>query len=144
MPHKDTQEYRSLLADLHQAVAKAISDGYNIFLSGGASGFDLLAAEEVLRQKYNHAQLALRMILPYVNQSARYSVSDAARYKELLAQSESVHYISEPYTRDCMFRRNERLIFHAELCIAYLRKSRGGTFMTVNMAKRKGIDIILL
>ena len=36
---------------LSEEIEKAIQDGYDTFLFGGAYGFDLMAAEEVLKKK---------------------------------------------------------------------------------------------
>ncbi|MCL2671382.1 MAG: DUF1273 domain-containing protein [Clostridiales bacterium] len=144
LPPASSAAFRQLQADLHKAVTDAVAEGYNVFISGGALGFDLLAAEEVLRQKIIRPELSLRLMIPYAGQSARYAARDKARYEALLLQADETHCLSEIYTRDCMFRRNERMVLHAERCIAYLRKGRGGTFMTVNMAQRKGIEVVLL
>jgi len=109
-----------------------------------AEGFDLLAAETVLECKMIDACVELRILVPYAGQPDRFPFADKQRYRRILAEATQVHVLSEHYYPGCMRARNERLVLHADMCIAYLHKRAGGTLMTVNMAAKKGIPITYL
>ena len=68
LPKGDALErLRQRLAD---EIDKAIADGYDTFLFGGAYGFDLMAAEEVIKKKslinlQNPQLIRLWAIIPF-------------------------------------------------------------------------------
>ena len=77
---------RTRLAD---EIEKAIQDGYNTFLFGGAYGWDLMAAEEVIKKKtvidlQNPRRIRLIAVIPFEEQAVRYSLSDHERYYEIM------------------------------------------------------------
>ena len=43
-----------------------------------------------------------------------------------------------------MFERNRRMVDNCDVLLAYLENERGGTFYTVNYAKKKGKRIVFL
>lgn len=60
--------------------------GVDTFLTGGALGFDTLAAQEVLRMRaMGLPSLNLVLALPYMNQEAQWSQRDAAGLPHLAA-----------------------------------------------------------
>ena len=121
---------RSLPALLEQQYAI----GKRIFLSGGALGFDTLAATEVLALRNRHPDVRLMMILPCRSQADRWSASDQRIYTEILRAADGVLYVSEVYFSGCMQKRNRFLIDHADTCFCYLTHCRGGTWNTVSYA----------
>ena len=144
LPKEGTQALFYLRMTLLRAIQNAIADGVTGFVNGGAIGFDLLAAETVLECRSLDPNVELRILVPYAGQPDRFSFVDKQRYRRILAEATQVHVLSEPYYSGCMRMRNERLVLHADMCIAYLRKKTGGTLMTVNMAAKKGIPVVYL
>ena len=66
-------------------------------------------------------------------------------YFSILEQADSIVYVSQTYTQDCMLKRNRYLVDHAACLLAvYNGERRGGTAMTVRYAGRLGQEIILL
>ena len=63
---------------------------------------------------------------------------------EIKKAANKVKYISEEYTRDCMFKRNRHLVDNSSVCVAYLTESRGGTAYTVGYAREKCVRVINL
>ena len=49
-----------------------IKKGYHTFLSGMADGFDIIAAEEVLRLKKEYPYIRLKCVIPFKGQADRY------------------------------------------------------------------------
>ena len=87
--------HRSLEKDfspklLKKYVLALISDGVDVFYSGMALGFDLIAAEIVLSCKKKFPNIRLIACIPHYGQEARYSEKDKARYAKILKKAESV------------------------------------------------------
>lgn len=138
------QELPALQAGLERALTALIAKGYRFFAAGGALGFDTLAAEAVLRMRSVHPQLRLILVLPCPEQADRWSQADRARYAHILQQADKTVYVSERYTRACMFKRNRHLVNHSSVCITYLRRARGGTFYTAQYARERGVSLLEL
>ena len=131
----------SITRRLEETIINCVKNGYSIFMAGGALGFDTLAAEAVLRIRKNDQSIKLILALPCRTQTRNWDQSDIDRYEEIRKDADDVIYISDAYTKDCMFRRNRYLIDHSDLCICYLTENRGGTFYTVRYAEKKGKTI---
>lgn len=136
--HPDMQK---LLYLLENAVSRALDEGVTAFYTGGAQGFDTLAAEAVLRLAGDDSAAALHLALPGRNQTESWSAEERARYEAILVRARSVWYAAEECSPSSMRRRNRYLVDHAGRCIAYLRRMRGGTLYTVNYALDSGIPV---
>lgn len=112
-----------------------IRKGYHTFLSGMADGFDLIAAEEVLKLKKDYPHIRLKCVVPFKGQAERYSQADKRRYDTILAQADEVITLQDGYSKDCFLRRNDYLLEHsAFLLVYYDAVSVGGTFYTLKRA----------
>lgn len=133
------------LLPLRQALRRRIrqlaQEGYTRFASGGAMGFDLLAAEIVLELRETIPELELQMILPCKGQDRAYSVGDRARYRDILSAANSVRYTAEEYYEGCMLTRDRVLAAAADACICYLTHSQGGTAYTVRHVLLRDIPL---
>lgn len=123
------------------AITKLHERGYNQFLSGGAIGFDLLAAQVVLKGKAKFPDLELILLLPCKDQARNWSQSIIRVYEDIKARADQVIYTSELYTRDCMLTRNRALVDNAAYCVSYQYKESGGTGYTVKYAHSAGITV---
>ena len=139
LPDANTAEYAALLSSLEAAVADAVKEGCRRFLVGGAKGFDLLAGEWILALKQVDPSITLAIYVPHRGQERAYAPSDMLRYRKLLNEADEVLYLSETYHPGCMRERNARMVNDADVCIAYVRKSRSGSAQTLKMAEAKGI-----
>ena len=72
-----------------------IKKGYHTFLSGMADGFDIIAAEEVLRLKKEYPYIRLKCVIPFKGQADRYPEAYKQRYNNILAQADEVVTLSE-------------------------------------------------
>jgi len=113
------------------------------FITGMALGTDIWAAEEVLslQEKYD---INLYAALPCETQNEKWMDYQKDRYDDILLQCEQVYLISREYSINCMQKRNQFLVNCADLMIAVYDGKKGGTEQTINMAKRKNIDIITI
>lgn len=137
------------LAFLRQVLQKeiaslAVRKGVKAFIAGGALGFDTIAAQAVLQARESLLpHLKLVLALPCREQNARWSQKDSEVYYKILEQADEVIYVSEHYTRSCMFQRNRYMVDHSGYCLCYLQpgKTSGGTAYTVNYARQQGIPV---
>jgi len=136
---------RAELKKALESTIKQLIENNNVkyFITGGALGFDTLAANIVinLRKKYD---IKLVLFLPCRNQTAKWSLRDVKEYERILDFSDEHYYISDEYTKECMLKRNRRMADSSAFCVSYLRKNFGGTSYTVNYATNNGVDIISL
>ena len=103
-----------------------------------------MAAECVLKFKKIYPRIKLILLLPCLNETKNWRDEDIAVYEKIKNQADKVLYISEEYTKGCMFRCNRRLVDCSSLCVAYMTHTGGETAYSVNYARRKNIEIINL
>ncbi len=145
--HRDIpdREKGQLRERLREQIIRLAGQGVNTFLDGGAVGFDLLAAQEVLRAKAQTLpDLRLVLVLPCLGQEARWSQWDASVYHQTLRAADEVIYTGDVYDRSCMFVRNRYLVDHSAHCLCYLKDSSGGTAYTAKYAQKQGLSLINL
>lgn len=130
-----------LWKETQKAVAALYDEGIRTFLSGGAQGFDLLAARAVLALKKSHPDARLVMILPCQNQAKSWSAAARREHEFVLQQADKVTILAPHYYNGCMQVRNRRLVDDAQVVVAYLKKNAGGTYYTVQYANGKGLPV---
>ena len=129
---------------LSDTIDGLIDSGIRTFRSGGALGFDLLAAGMVLAKRAKNPDIKLQMILPCRDQSARWPAKFIRAYDNIVSSADDVIYLSEKYDSLCMQRRNRALVDGADILLCYLTRSFGGTMSTVSYAYDKDLKIINL
>ena len=129
---------------LRATVRSFIERGYCFFVTGGALGFDTLAAQAVIKLRRTYPDIKLILVLPCENQDARWSERDKEVYRDIMQKADKVTYIQKSYTYDCMHKRNRHLVDCSSLCICYLTEWTGGTAYTVDYAVKNDLDIINL
>lgn len=112
------------------------------FICGGAIGFDTMAAEAVTELKMSYPHIQLCLYIPCREQDIRWSRNNREKYADILSKADSVFYVSdEPYSKDCMRKRNLKMIEDAFFCIAFCINSRSGTGFTVRKAEIAGKNV---
>lgn len=135
-------EHRSRISNfLERAIKYAYSRGCRSFISGGALGFDTLAAREVIRFRISHPDVKLLLYLPCVNQDEHWSERDRSNYQYVLNAADEVFYLYDKYVDGCMKERNLQLAQNADILIFYVSRSNSGTGQTVRMAEKLGKEI---
>ena len=126
---------------LERVVKDLAKNGYNRFLCGMAVGFDLKAAQAVLTLKESY-DIELVACLPCANQSERFSEKNKKLYNEILSRCDETIVIEPEYIKGCMQKRDRYLVDNCDVLVAFLRKSSGGTYYTVNYARKQNKKII--
>lgn len=127
---------------LERQIRFLIECEYYCFCSGGAMGFDLMAAQIVLELKKENPRLELRMILPFREQAERWNQKEREKYYTVLEQADKREYVcGEKYSPGCYRRRNQRLVDESDFCLCYMTREKSGTGMTVAYANQKGMKV---
>ena len=129
---------------LEEEIARQRRRGVTVFASGGAVGFDLLAAETVLEAKAEDPSLSLWMVLPYEGHERYFPAEDKARLLAILERADEVRFVSQHYYKGCLLARDRVLAQAADTCVCYLTRSSGGTAYTVRQCAARDIPIVNL
>lgn len=133
-----------LKEELEQTVTELIHRGVTQFVTGGALGFDTLAAEEVLCQRKTHPNIRLHLMMPCKGQEKKWRLGDRMRYQRITRQADEVTCLAEEYYDGCMLKRNREMINISAHCVVYCTKPKGGTVYTTNRAEQAGLHMIYL
>ncbi|NLM83906.1 MAG: DUF1273 domain-containing protein [Clostridiales bacterium] len=126
---------------LRDEVLRAVEDGYTRFISGFASGVDLMFAEIVDDLARENPALELHAAIPY---RGRLHTRDPV-FRRLIARCKDVRVYSETYSSDCYFVRNRAMVEQSQRVIAvYDGRSRGGTAYTIRRAYELGREVRLV
>lgn len=139
IPDKDAAMISSYTTEVIENLADM---GYTTFISGGAIGFDLLAARIVLQLKTKYPQLRLVMALPCKNQDAKWNMFQKRQYRSILDNADEVICLNEEYCTGCMYQRNRFMVDNSFVCIAYMTHTSGGTAHTVRYAEERELGVV--
>ncbi len=142
---------RNLLPLMKNTVAYLYSKGVKEFHTGGALGFDTLAATQVIDMRRDRPDMKLILDLPCRNQTHRWSENDKRIYEFLLTNADVVNYAFDgevdttEEARKYLLMRNRIMANSSHYCVAYwLGNKISGTGYTVKYADSIGCEIINL
>lgn len=138
IPNDHIKKLDSLLS---RAIEFAYSEGCRNFYTGGALGFDTMAAKQLLSYRMYHSDVRIIVAVPCREQSKKWSDAERDMYDYILANADEVVFCSEEYTKDCMKKRNEYLAEVCDILIAYSGRYSSGSAQTVRMATRLGKEV---
>lgn len=139
----DPDERMELTHNLRKTVARLAQEGIQVFYTGGALGFDTLAAVTVLEMKAQFPQIQLYLAVPYPGQSQYWSKLDTRLYEQIKEHADRVYIVSPEYAGSCMKKRNYFMVDNSSVCAYYMvNPTRSGTAQTVNYARRSGCRLI--
>lgn len=136
------RELKAIKKRLKSEVKGLIEKGVCVFITGGALGFDTLAALTVLKMKSCFPNIRLFLALPCAEQTRGWKKEDIKVYDDILKKADTVFYVSKHYDALCMKMRNRYMVDNSEYCISYLTKPLSGTMYTVKYAKQKELTVI--
>jgi uncharacterized phage-like protein YoqJ len=130
-----------IVLNLNREIENLIAQGVTDFISGGALGFDQVAASLIIAKKEMGQRIRLIFALPCKNQDELWTDEQKRLYHGILAEADEVIYVSEEYTNGCMKKRNHYMVDHSAYCVCALLYAMSGTGQTVRYARRKGLRI---
>jgi len=131
-----------IVLNLAREVDNLIAQGVTDFISGGALGFDQIAASLIIAKKEMEQRIRLIFALPCKNQDEFWSDEQKRLYHNILAEADEVIYVSEEYISGCMKKRNRYMVDRSAYCVCALLHPMSGTDQTVRYARQKGLRII--
>ena len=134
----------SLKNRVYTALLHAYEAGYRVFLCGGARGFDLLAASEVIRLRGLYPDVRLVMVIPCATQPDRWPPEEQAQYRSILDRADAKEVLSDVYFTGCMQKRNREMVDASSLCLCYMTRFQGGTWSTVRYALHCSVNLLNL
>lgn len=132
--HREVAEKPKIKMLLNTAIESLIKKGAEEFFLGGYGEFDIMAAHSVLFFKTKYPGIRSTIILPYPNK----------KYDKYLYTSSLYPPLETVPKKYAIIKRNEWMISHADMVIAYITHDWGGAARTYKYAKRLGKPIILL
>ncbi len=129
---------------ISEQIKRLYAKGIKNYYAGGALGFDLAAAVTVLNMKRIYPDITLNLALPCPEYQSKWSRSEIGLFERVRSRADSEAYVSDCYHRGCMQMRNKYMVDRSTVCIAYMKKRKGGTYNTVTYALKKGLEVINL
>ena len=131
---------------LKNTVLTLIKSGYINFICGGAIGVDLDFAKTIVQLRNTlYPFISLEIAVPCPEQDYKWSDDDKSIYRLLLSAANRITTVSDKYTSTCMQKRNEYMVNNSDIVLAvYNGKNKGGTYNTLNYAKKNNKKFIII
>lgn len=123
---------------LCNSIEMMILEGYTHFISGGALGMDMYAAEAVLTLREQYPEITLEIAIPHDGQTAKWPQSLRDRAERIREEADVITWIAHEYTKRCLFDRNYYMVSHCNVLLACFDGQPGGTARTIETAHRLG------
>lgn len=142
------ERFDKMKSETEKQIDKAMMAGYTTFVCGMALGFDMLCAEIVLNRKNKKEnkgkEIKLMCVIPCENQDKFWNDMQRRRYRYILSCADDIYCISKNYTAYCIDKRNRYMVDKSSLVIALFNGCEGGTKNTLDYARRKGKDVVVI
>ncbi len=127
-----------------KALRTLICQGVDTFYNGLAIGFDLLTAKLLLSLQEEYPHIKIYGCVPFYGQERYFGEEDRKLYKKVLSSCEEVIILDNEYHRNSYFKRNDYMVEHADVLLAYCNSPNGGAAYTVRkFEKMKGEENII-
>ena len=130
--HNDVANPDDVRRWLEHTVGDLIQRGATTFCLGGYGGFDRLAASVLHNISASNPSVESILVLPYLNREAEDDLYDGTIYPPL----ENVP------KRLAIIKRNEWMVDHADVIVAYVLHDWGGASAMLQYAIHKGKEVI--
>lgn len=134
--------HKNIEASLEKIITALASEGFKYFGTGGAKGFDFVAARAVLKAQETFKDIKLIIVIPCKDYYDSWPEEEKQKYAEILQKADKVKVLSDYYYRGCMQVRNKHLVDSSSVCVYYKYTDTGGTAFTVDYATKKGLITI--
>ena len=141
---EDAPEMLVLKEKLDAAVRRAYDDGYRVFIDGMAEGFDLLAAEAVLKLREEYPDVHLMAAFPAPESRKNHRAEVCERIERIVAKASIAVYAYTKYEKGCELRRNLYMVSRAGRIIGYYNGLSSGTAHCWNQAQLRGLETVNL
>ena len=142
--HEDCELCADFKRRLRNSIEMMIFEGYSHFISGGALGMDMFAAEAVLQLREKYPDVTLEIAIPFDDQSAKWAQEYRDREELIRQQADVITWVGHVYTSGSMFARNRYMVNSCSVLLAAYDGQPGGTAMTIDYARRNGKQVTII
>ena len=107
---------------------------------GGYGDFDEICSQACRELKHEYADIEIVYVTPYMTLSEQEKIKEMQRYG--LCDTSIYPPIENTPPRFAILKRNEWIMANADLIIAYVKRSYGGAYKSLVVARRKKKKII--
>lgn len=133
--------YNLIKEKTEKCAENLILEGIEIFIAGGAIGYDLLCADIVLKLREKYPHIKLKIVLPCPDNDKYFSENAKKHYEKIFEQADEIIILSEKYFNGCMHKRNRYMVDNSSILICLCMKEEGGSFYTKKYAQNKNLII---
>lgn len=133
--------HRTVLERLKVIIRLLYKEGYDVYLTGMADGFDIWGGEAVLAMQPELPDLKIVAVPAYIPKTTK-DIAYYRMYARIMAASAQIYAVCPEYTRDCFDRRNEALVSNSSTLVCYFDGIKGGTANTIAKARKRDMRII--
>ena len=137
-------EYEIIKEHLENEIINIINQGVCHFFTSAALGFDILAAQTVLKLKEIYPDIKLTLILHCETPTKSWSEKNIKKFNLILNNADNVEYMAKNYSTGCMYLRNQELIDNSSFFLCFSKSAFGKTAHAIDYAHRKGLTVINL
>ena len=130
-------DFEVMFRNLTTTISSLIDDDCRVFYTGMASGFDIIAAETVLKLKESQPDVKLVAVVPFEEQEKSYSNEWKLRYETILTRCDEVIVLSKEYHSGCYQNRNKFMVDNSDYIVTWYDGKQGGTRNTLIYAQKK-------
>jgi uncharacterized phage-like protein YoqJ len=141
--HKDISDRQLILNKLIETLEPYFKGETPLtFYCGGYGAFDSLASEaiDILRKSYPDTYIEKIYVTPYITASCKEKLDTLKNYYDEIIYPP----LENVPLRFAISRRNEWMVDNSDIIIAYVKVSFGGAAKTLEYAKRRKKNIILI
>ena len=125
-------------------IHEAYEAGYRTFITGMARGFDIIAAQTVLKYRRRFSvkdKISLIGVSPFSDEIHRLYGQDLYNYQMISESCDEMIYLRRDYKQGCFHTRNRFMVDHSSLLICACTDPKSGTGSTIKYAMKKGLRI---
>lgn len=142
--HKLNGSLPVIQSKLKDVIRELVCTGVTEFYTGMAQGIDLMAASVVIGLKDKDPRIQLAAAIPFKGQEKGWSQWDKELYNHVLSACDKTFVLSQDYYSRCYFDRNEFMVDRCDVVLAVFNGSSGGTKHTIDYARQRGKEIIII
>lgn len=143
--HRDIDPARlpAIVSRIAELLKSLLARGVTDFAVGGAVGFDMIAAEYLIRLREEAPGTPIRIlsILPWPGWMENWTEEEIAREKRILENSDQVLFVAQAYSDEVYLVRDRALVDRSSFCISCCDRPCSGTAYTVQYALSRGIPV---
>lgn len=94
-------------------------NGIVYFGTGGAIGFDTIAAKAVLAVREIYPQIKLILVLPCEDQARYWKAENVEEYNKIKEQADKIRYVSKSYYDGCIHKKNRHMVDCSSICVCF-------------------------